>query len=136
MSAAYLFMFAAVIAALSILTVYRIFIGKVKQHPDDRPKLLSQFMIRVAISETLPLILLVLAFMNIETVTNINELYLPGLVVLITMAFVPFFIFLQTKVDVTEETKSAVKHSSYLAIGLAMAIPISSFVGLITLMPK
>lgn len=136
MSAAYLFMLAAIIASFSILVVFKIFIDKLKVNPENRVKLQTNFFIGVAIAETSPILLLVLAFANSATVTSNEELYIPGLITLLTLAFASFFIFLQTKVDVTEEAKEIVKTSAIIGLALVVSIPFISLIGLFTLMPS
>ena len=136
MSAAYFFMIASIMAVISILIVFKIFIDKIKITPEKRGILQSKFFIGVAIAEAIPIILIVFGFMASQPVTSMNELLVPGIVIILSMAFAPFFIFLQSKVDVTEESRAAV--SSFVAIGsmLTLSIPIISLVALFKLMPK
>ena len=136
MSAAYFFMIASIMAVISILIVFKIFIDKIKITPEKRGILQSKFFIGVAIAEAIPIILIVFGFMASQPVTSMNELLVPGIVIILSMAFAPFFIFLQSKVDVTEESRAAV--SSFAAIGsmLTVSIPIISLVALFMLMPK
>ncbi|WP_230200195.1 hypothetical protein [Bacillus niameyensis] len=135
MSSTTLFVLAAVIAVISILIVFKINLDKLKQSPENRDTLQTKFFIGVAIAEIIPIILVVLAFAASKTVTATSDLYVPGLIILLTFVFAPFFIFLQTKVDVTEKNRGIVTTFAFMGMSIALSIPIVSLVGLITLMP-
>lgn len=136
MSAVYLFMFASILAVISILTVFKMFIDKVKQTPEDRTALQTKFFIGVAVAEVIPIILVIFGFSSIQPVASMSELLLPAIIVIITLAFAPFFIFLQTKVDITEKNRSIVTISAFIGVAVSTSIPIISLVGLLLLLPR
>jgi len=125
----YLFIFAAaaIIAVIGINTVFKFNIEKVKENPDQIEKAQTNFFIGVALSETIPIIMIIFALVNAEPVA-IEDIYLPALIVLITMAVGALFIFLQRKVDVEEENKQVVNRLSLLAFAMSNAIPIIALV--------
>ncbi|GAB3789550.1 hypothetical protein [Virgibacillus kimchii] len=132
----YLFVAAAALAVIPILILYKINVEKLKKDPEARGKVQTNFMIGVAVSEVIPIILIIYGFVNMESVANMAELYIPGLIVLFIMSFAISFIFLQKKVDVRPETKTLVHSFSMVSIPLSTAIPLISLVGLILMMPQ
>lgn len=132
----YLFVAAAALAVIPILILYKINVEKLKEDPEARGKVQTNFMIGVAVSEVIPIILIIYGFVNMESVANMAELYIPGLIVLFIMSFAISFIFLQKKVDVRPETKTLVHSFSMVSIPLSTAIPLISLVGLILMMPQ
>lgn len=129
------FMLAAVIAVISILTVFKIHIEQLKQAPENRGQIQTKFFVGVAIAEAIPIILLVLGFMNSAPVEAVNELYFPGLIILLCLVFAPLFVFLQSRVDVSEEARLPIQTFSMLGLALGSSIPLISLVGLFTLAP-
>ncbi len=136
LSAAYLFMFGSVLAVISILIVFKMFIDKVKRAPEDRNALQSKFFVGVAIAEVIPIILIVFGFIMSQPVALMGDLLLPAIIIILSMAFAPFFIFLQTKVDVTKETKGIVTTLAFIGVMLTLSLPIVSLIGLLLLLPK
>ncbi|WP_337017457.1 hypothetical protein [Oceanobacillus massiliensis] len=127
--APYIFAAAAVIAVIGIIIVFKINLDKIKENPDLMEKAQTNFFIGVAISESLPLILIIYAFINIqEEPVPVDELYIPALIVIMMMVFATFFIFLQQKVDVEEGQKQQVISFSMIALALANSIPIIALV--------
>lgn len=135
MDSAYLFAFAALIAVISILVVFKINVEKIKENPDNVEKYQTRFFIGVAISEAIPIMLVVLAFIDLTPASSMADLYIPGAIVIFAMLFAPLFIFLQRSVGVPEEAKARVNAFSAIGLAMANAIPIISLVGLILLMP-
>ncbi|WP_010648290.1 hypothetical protein [Oceanobacillus massiliensis] len=127
--APYIFAAAAVIAVIGIIIVFKINLDKIKENPNLMEKAQTNFFIGVAISESLPLILIIYAFINIqEEPVPVDELYIPALIVIMMMVFAAFFIFLQQKVDVEEGQKQQVISFSMIALALANSIPIIALV--------
>lgn len=132
---AYYFAFAAILAVISILLVFKNSLEKLKENPEDYGSIQTKFFIGLAIAEALPLVLIVLGLANASTASSIEELYIPGAIVIFSMLFAAFFIFLQRSVGVPEEAKQKVTHFSTLGLMLVNAIPIVSLVGLFLMMP-
>jgi F0F1-type ATP synthase membrane subunit c/vacuolar-type H+-ATPase subunit K len=132
---AYYFVAAAVLAALPILTLYKVLVGKLKEEPTAQANIQQKFFIGVALSETIPLLLIVFGYINLTPVNSMEELYIPGLIVLFIMAYAAFFIFLQRNVDVTPEAKPIVQSFTLISLALALGVPIIALVSLFMMMP-
>ncbi|WP_339226557.1 hypothetical protein NSQ77_13500 [Oceanobacillus sp. FSL K6-2867] len=123
----YLFSAAAVIAVIGILACFKINLDKIKENPEQVAKAQTNFFMGVAISESLPLIMIIFALIHAVPLP-IENLYIPAFIIIILMAFAMFFIFLQRKVDVEEDRKQAVNQFSMIALALANAVPIIALV--------
>lgn len=93
------------------------------------------FFITVAIIEIIPILLIIYAFSQQATVTGMDDLIVPGLLVLVFMAVSAFFIFLQSLVGSPPDQKQKLTVFALIAISLSNAIPIVSIVGLIVMLP-
>lgn len=135
MSSAYLFAIAAILACVSILLVFKINIEKIKENPENTAAIQTKFFIGVAIAEVIPMILVVFGMMDLTPVASIEELYIPGIIVIFALVFSPLFIFLQRSVGVPENAKQTVMTFSLIGIALANAIPLIALVSLIMILP-
>ena len=133
---AYLFVAAAVLAVLGILFVFKRNVDILKKDPDLITKVNNKLFIGVAISEAIPIVLIIIGFVTMETVSNISELMVPGVIIIMTMVFAIIFILLQTRIDVDEKSKSTVNSFGMITIALANAIPLISVAGLFMMMPS
>lgn len=131
----YIFVIATIVAITPIMIVSKIAIDRMKQNPEKKDKIYSSFFIGVALSETIPFILIVYGFTNLSTVANIEELYLPGLVIILFTIVAAIFIFLQRAVDVTEDIRGIITSFSLIALAMITAIPLISIVALISMIP-
>ncbi|KRG11135.1 hypothetical protein ABB05_13870 [Lederbergia galactosidilytica] len=131
----YLFAIASIIAVLSMVITFKIHLDKLKVNPEKRAEIQTKFFIGVAISEVIPLILVVSGFATMQPIQDMSVLFVPFLFILFSILIGPSFIFLQTKVDVTEDMKSIVMSFAMIALSLTMSIPIVSLVGLFIQMP-
>ncbi len=131
----YLFVAAAALAVIPILILFKINVEKLKENPEERGKVQTNFMIGVAVSEIIPIILIVFAFMNSEAVNTVEELYLPGIIIMFIMLFSVFFIFLQKNVGTEPAAKTVINAFSLVSIPLSTAIPFMSLIGLFIMVP-
>lgn len=131
----YIFVIATILAITPILMIYKIAMGKLKENPEQVGKVQSQFFIGVALSETIPIILIVYGFSNLKMVESIEAIFAPGLIIVLFAALAAFFIFLQRAVDVTEDIKQMVNSFSLIALAMSTAIPIISIVALFSMIP-
>jgi len=131
----YIFVAAALIAVVTILIIFKISIEKIKENPDAAEKAKINFFIGVATAEIIPILLIVYGFLNIEKVASIEELYLPGLIIILAVGIASFFIFLQRTVGVEERARQATNLFAVLSLGLVSAFPIISIVALFTMIP-
>ena len=123
----YLFTAAAIIAVIGILIVFKINLDKIKADPEQVAKAQTNFFIGAAISESVPLIMIIYAIIHAVPL-SIEDLYVPAFIIIILMAFAMFFIFLQRKVDVEEDRRQAENQFSIIAIALINAVPIIALV--------
>lgn len=135
MNAAYFFVAATVLAVLPIAFLYKISLERLIENASAREKVQTNFFIWVALIEALPIVLIVLGFMNLEPVGSFDELMMPGLIVVTLMAFGIIFIFLQRLARVPEEIKETVNTFTGVGLVLINSIPIISIVALLTMMP-
>lgn len=125
----YIFVLAAFIAVTGILIVFKINVEKIKENPETIQIAQRNLFIGSAISETIPIILIVYGFATVETVENIS---VPFMLVILILAFSLFFIFLQSKVDVDENNRGPVQQFSRISMALVSAIPIIAIVFFLT----
>ncbi|MEC5424521.1 hypothetical protein QGM71_13555 [Virgibacillus sp. C22-A2] len=131
----YIFITAAVLAVIPILFLYKINMEKLKEDPKQINKVQRNFMIGVAVSEIIPLILLVYGFMNLTPVSGIEELFLPGIILLFLVGYSIFFVLLQKNFDVKPETKATISSFAMVSLPITMAFPIIAFVSLFLMLP-
>ncbi|MHA6250703.1 hypothetical protein [Oceanobacillus sp. CAU 1775] len=123
-----LYVVAAAMAVLGVLFFYKTNVEKLKENPEDAPKIQQKFFIGVAASEAIPIVFLILALVTIEPIYTMNDIILPAVFIGLIMVFSIFFIFMQRSVGVPEESKEAVTQFSFIAIAMSLAVPILSIV--------
>src|SRR5690625_78192 len=128
---AYYFVAATLLAIIPVLVVFKITIEKLREHPEDRGQLLTRFFILVFGIEVLPIVLVILGSINQERVSDISDLYVPGLIIILAYIFAYIFITMQRINDTEVDTRMF----RIIAFALASAIPIVSIVMLITMLP-
>lgn len=132
----YLFAIASIIAVLSIIITFKLHLDKLKEKPEKQAEIQTKFFMGIAISEVIPLILVVSGFTTMQPVQAISDLFAPFVIILFCTLIGPSFVFLQTKVDVVKETKSAVMTFAMIGFALVVSIPIVSLIGLFVQMPQ
>lgn len=131
----YVFLAATVISIVPILIIFKSSLEKIKLDPENRPQITVQFLIGVALSELIPIGLLIYGFTQASPVADMQELMLPGLIIILVTGVANFFIFLQKKVDMEEEVTPAVQLFSLISSSVVNAVPIVSIVALVTMLP-
>src|SRR5699024_10206850 len=101
---------------------------KMKENPEARGAAYNNFFIGVALSEVIPIALIVFAYATTDPVLEMNDVMLPGIIILLLMAVSMFFIFMQRAVGVPEESRNVVNQFSMIAIAMSNAVPIISLV--------
>lgn len=84
---------------------------------------LTKFSIGVAFCEVVPILLLVAGFATMQTGLEFNNLLLPLVCTFFSMIIAAVFIFLQTKVDVTQEMRGKVYTFAMIGLSIAISIP-------------
>ncbi len=131
----YMFVIATILAITPIMIILKVTMERIKENPDQRNKAQTQFFIGVALSEAIPIILIVYGFSNLTAVASIEELYIPGLIIILFTVVAALFIFLQRTVDVEEELKQVIDSFAMVALAMTTAIPIISIVALFSMIP-
>ncbi|WP_368653321.1 hypothetical protein AB4Y30_16745 [Ornithinibacillus sp. 4-3] len=126
----YIFVAATLLAALPILLIFKISIERIKENPEAVMKVQTQFFIWVALAEVIPLLLIIYGMMNLQSGNGIEALYVPAIIIFLTIGFATLFIILQRFFDVTEESKNLIQTFSFLGIAMANAIPFVCIIGL------
>src|SRR5690625_4983146 len=114
----YIFVAATAINVLPILLLFKILIEKIKENPNQANKFQMNFLIGAALCESIPILIIIYGFSNLTTMNSIQDLYMPGIIILLITAFANFFIFLQRMVDIDDEIKGVV--SQFVIIGIAL----------------
>ncbi|MFD1851637.1 hypothetical protein [Oceanobacillus bengalensis] len=131
----YIFVLAAAIAVFGITTVFRVNINKIKENPELLQKAQTNLFIGAALSESIPILLIVYGFIKMEQVSSIEELFIPAIIILFLMAYAVITVLLQSKIDVDEDKKGLIRSFSFIGIALINAIPIISLVALFMMAP-
>jgi len=128
---AYYFVAATLIAVIPLLILFKVIIEKIRENPEKQAYFLTRFILGVALIESLPIVLVVLGFINLERVKDISELYLPGAIILLSLVFALIFISLQRINDAEVNTGQF----RILALAFLSAIPMVSLISLMLMLP-
>lgn len=126
---------AAAIAVIGILTAFKKSLDQLKENPENVEKIQSKLFIGAAISESIPILLIVYGFINMDSVTTINELFVPIVIVVALMVFSIIYIFTQSRIDVDPDKKPIIRSFSFIGMGLVNAIPIIALIMLFMMAP-
>lgn len=132
----YIFVLATVIALIPLLIIFKVFIDKLKENPEAREKITVRFIIGAALSEVIPILLIIYAFVQKQTVQGFDEILMPILIILLLVGVAIFFIFLQKKIGVSKDSKKAVSHFISLVILFINTIPLLALVGLFMMLSE
>lgn len=131
----YLFVIASALGVLPILIIFKISMERIKEEPKNARTAQLHFMLGATLSDIIPIIIIIYSFTNIAPVKEIDELYLPGIIILTLVGISAFFILLQRIVDVSEEIKPIVTSFTSISLALMASVPIISIVGLVMMIP-
>lgn len=137
---AYIFTLASIIPIIGIAILFKLTLTKLVSNTEPVPKIISRFFITVAIIEIIPIILFVYGFANLETAASIEEVLVPAIILILVLVAGYLFVFLQKKFTIestNEESESAsqIQVLPLIVIGLMSALPISSFVAMMMMLP-
>lgn len=131
----YVFVAAVLLAIIPILIIFKVSVERIKEDPAQRGKAQVHFLIGAALSEVIPIILIVYGLTNIAPVETIQELYTPGIIIILTIVIAAFFIFLQRTFDVEESHKEAVNTFAMTSMAITNAVPIVAIIALVNMIP-
>lgn len=134
MHSVYYFVLAVLIAVIGISVNFKFHIDKMKDNPTDQGKIQTKFFIANAIIEIIPIILVVWGFMNTRPVSSTADLLIPIAITIIATLFGVLFIFLQSKVDVTEEIKAFIRSFTFIGLMMILAFPIIAIVAMLLML--
>ncbi|MFS0750340.1 hypothetical protein [Oceanobacillus sp. 1P07AA] len=133
----YIFVAAAAIAALGIISAYKKAHNAILEGQNDTAKIQSKFFLHVAIIEALPIILVIIGFMFAEGQTfTMQDIYIPLAIIIGLFIFNAFIVFsqisqvkhLRQSKQIDEPTLNAARGISFIAIAVSNAVPIISLV--------
>lgn len=131
----YLPALAAAIAVIGIIIAFKKNVDVLKEQPESIAKCQQNLFIGSAISEAIPLVLIVIGFTQLESVSSLDELYVPFVIVVGLILFSITYILLQSRIDVDEQSRGVVFQFGLISVALANAIPIISLVMLFLMVP-
>jgi hypothetical protein len=143
---AWLFVLAAIIAVLGILAAFKNLMAYVQERLEANEEInmqslqkkQGQFFVRVAMSESIPLILIVCGFILMDSSIDQN-IFIPLLLILAVLIFALFQVINIRRNtlgfgETTTELKNIVNTLCFLGGALMCAIPIISIVALVMMM--
>lgn len=122
---------AAIVATTGIGIVIRKAMREMAATPDQRQQIQSRMFIGVAIAEALPLILIVLGFIMLESFTG--SVVVP-VAIIIAVTAINFVVLLRTFLDLVKDphadkqTKTMVQTTFFIGYALMTAVPIIAIV--------
>jgi len=131
----YIPVLASVIAVIGILAFFKRNLEKIKDNPEMIEKYQTNLFIGSAISEAIPIVLIIIGFVNMEPVRSVDELVVPFTIIVGLIVFSIIYIFLQSRIDVDENIMPVVRGFGLISASLVMAIPIISIVMLLMIVP-
>ncbi|MGD7049155.1 hypothetical protein FZC83_09925 [Rossellomorea marisflavi] len=129
--ALYVMALAAIVATTGIGIVIRKAMREMAATPDQRQQIQSRMFIGVAIAEALPLILIVLGFIMLESFTG--SVVVP-VAIIIAVTAINFVVLLRTFLDLVKDphadkqTKTMVQTTFFIGYALMTAVPIIAIV--------
>lgn len=124
---AYIFVAAAVFSVIPLLVIFKVNINKLIEDPSQMPKVQKHFLIGVALSKIVPVILLIYGMIKITTF-DMTSLIVPLTVIVIVVAYGYFFISSHKNVKEREDAKIAVNTLTTIAKPLIFSIPLMAIV--------
>src|SRR5690625_431029 len=131
----YYFTAAVAFSVIPISFIFKIYMDRLKENPNNQAEIQKNFFIWVFISEIIPIIFVVFGFLHMAPAETMGDLLLPGILIIVIIAFVVFFVLLQLFVDVPEERRWMYTVFTMIAISLVLSFPIISVVVFIAMLP-
>jgi len=131
----YYFTAAVIFSVIPISFIFKIYMDRLKENPDNRAEIQRNFFIWVFISEIIPIIFVVFGFINMAPAETMGDLLLPGIITLVVIAFGVFFVILQLFVDVPGELRGVYTVFTMIAMSLMLSFPIIAVVAFFAMLP-
>ncbi|WP_152656820.1 hypothetical protein [Oceanobacillus sp. CFH 90083] len=127
----YIFVLAAVIATLGTIRIFRSTLDNMLTEPEKLPKYMSDFFMKIALVEVLPIAMLILGFVfSSEEQLVMSDAYIPIAIIVIFITFSMFYIFSQRSPagNVEQDMKQRIQMLIFLTLAFANAIPFMAIV--------
>lgn len=121
---AYIFVAAALASVIPFVVIINMSVKKMIENPNQALQIQKQFLIAVAVSKITPVFLLIVGIVKITYVEDISVLYLPWLIILVTIVVGLFFITKLKQLPDNEDAKLAVNTLISIARPLLFSIPL------------
>lgn len=110
-------------------------VERIKEDPNKVQQVIVQFFIWAFLFEIIPIFINIYGFNQVSPAESLEQLYMPGILILLIVGFAAFFIFLQRTVDIEEKLKEPINMFALIAFALVASVPILSIVGLLMMVP-
>ncbi|HLR63854.1 MAG TPA: hypothetical protein VK075_00285 [Pseudogracilibacillus sp.] len=123
---------AAAFASIFILIFYTKTLHEIRDNPDSYNEIMTKHLLRIVVIEVIPIMLIVLAFINIDSSELIIQPMI-GLIIVIAILLLNYIvIFMRYRLDIPQEQKAPYFTTFMLInIGFASAFP---FIAIIILL--
>src|SRR5699024_11051157 len=120
--------------------LFKLTLSKLVSNTEPVTKINSRFFITVAIIEIIPIILFVYGFANFETEARFEEVLVTSIILIFVLVTGYLFVFMQKKFTIEStnkesESASQIQVLPLIVIGLMSALPISSIVAMMMMLP-
>jgi F0F1-type ATP synthase membrane subunit c/vacuolar-type H+-ATPase subunit K len=150
LSPVWLFVIAAIIAVFGIIFGFKVMIAGIESKLENKIPLnqqtlqpeLTRFFITIGIVETIPIILLVLGFSQLDTLYNQqpgDKIMIPFSIVIITILFgIINVVITRSRLfnenELTNESRNLINTIAFIGIGMVSAVPSISIIALLLLL--
>src|SRR5690625_4976228 len=120
-----------------MLIVFKVSIELIKDDPSPTTiqQATTQLFIGIFRSEVIPIILVIYGFANLVPADQMEDLFVPGLIILLLILISGLFVFMQRTFDVPAELKDQLNVFAVIGFAVTNTIPILTIVGLIMMIP-
>lgn len=127
------FIIASIIVTVFGLYFYTDMLKKISNHPEDFQQLFPQFMIKLAMSEFIPVALIVYGIINLPKGVDPEALVTPFVILLAIVVLNVFLVFSRTNMYIPkEEQPDPLKTIKFISIMILNTIPFISIIMLLT----
>src|SRR5690625_1795551 len=95
----YYFTAAVAFSVIPISFIFKIYMDRLKENPNNQAEIQKNFFIWVFISEIIPIIFVVFGFLHMAPAETMGDLLLKGNITLVVISFVVFFVIIHLFVD-------------------------------------
>jgi|SRR5690625_730680 len=104
----YLFVSAAVLAVIPTVIIFKVLSNRLKEQPEQYNQVQKHLFIGVAMSKIVPVIILIFAILRMPSGIELNRLFIPWLIIFITVIVSFMYITSQKKLSLQPHAQRAV----------------------------